>query len=394
MGLYQYTAFTKNGKKNVGMVHADSIELAKEYLYKQKILVTKLVHYKKQGERLTLSSTLLLNFTGDMHALLKAGLPLHETLQILEKKYYRTKMHPLLLDLCDQVKRGCRFSDALREYPKVFDLVYISIVRAGEESGTLIESFEELTKLTRRERMFKKKIVSAMIYPAFLSILCLGVLGILFFFLIPSMAELFEGKTLHPITRAILYLSHIFNTHAVAIFAGIIGVLSSLLIFLHHPTSREKAKHLLFYIPIVKQLLVEMIIARFSRVFSVLCARGIPLIEGIRLAKKVIKYSHVERVFTCAEVKVAEGGRLSEELSQSPLIPSLVIRVLSIAEESGKVAEMMGHLSNIYEESVEKSLGRITALLQPAILLFLGMIIALILLSVLLPLTDVSAFVQ
>lgn len=134
--------------------------------------------------------------------------------------------------------------------------------------------------------------------------------------------------------------------------------------------------------------------ARFSRVFSVLFYGGVPLLECMRLSKKVMKYPALEKVITEAEIKIAEGKRLSEEFAKSPLIPLLVVRMLSIAEESGRVAEMMGHLSSIYEENIERSLGRVTVLLQPVMLLLLGIIVAVILLSVLLPLTDVSSFIQ
>ena len=394
MGLYQYTALTEDGRKNIGMINADSLELAKERLRKQKILVTKLAHYKKQGDQLTLSPNLLLSFTRDMHVLLKAGLPLYDSLQALEEKYRRTKMHSLFLDLCDQVKQGCRFSDALKKYPKVFDLVYISMVKAGEESGTLTGSFEELAKLTHREQALKKKLSSAMIYPAFLGVFCLGVVSILLFFLIPSMAELFEGRTLHPMTQAILSLSRILNAHTFSICAGTAGAILSLLLCLRHPKGKEKVKNTFLFIPIVKRLYIEVVMARFSRVFSVLFNGGVPLLECMRLSKKVMKYPALEKVITEAEEKIVEGKRLSEEFAKSPLIPSLVVRMLSIAEESGRVAEMMGHLSNIYEENIERSLGRVTVLLQPVMLLLLGIIVAVILLSVLLPLTDVSSFIQ
>ena len=117
------------------------------------------------------------------------------------------------------------------------------------------------------------------------------------------------------------------------------------------------------------------------------------MLECLRLAKKVMKHPTLEEVVTAAERKVVEGKRLSEEFAQSPFIPSLLIRMLSIGEESGRVAEMMGHLSSIYEENIERSLGRLTTLLQPVMLLFLGVVVAIILLSVLLPLTDVSSFI-
>lgn len=394
MGLYQYTALSEEGRKSMGMINADSLELAKERLRKQKVLVTKLTQYKKQGDQLTLSSGLLIGFTRDLHVLLKAGLPLYDCLVTLEEKYRRTKMHSLFLDLCDQVKQGRRLSDALKDYPKVFDSIYLSLVRAGEESGTLTESFEELAKLSHREHALKKKLSSAMIYPAFLGVFCLGVICVLLFFLIPSMAELYEGRTLHPMTQMILKISRVLNDNTFSIVTSFAGAIVSIVLSLRHPKGKEKIKGVFLLIPIVKRLFIEVVMARFCRVFSVLFYGGVPMLECMRLSKKVMKHPGLEKAISEAEIKIIEGKRLSEELARSSLIPNLVVRMLSIAEESGRVAEMMGHLSAIYEENIERSLSRITALLQPVMLLLLGIIVAVILLSVLLPLTDVSSFIQ
>lgn len=394
MALYQYTALSKDGRRKMGMINADSIELAKERLRKEEILVTKVTSYTKKGEELTISSSLLIGFTRDLHVLLRAGLPLYDSLITLEEKYRKTKLHPIFLDLCDQVKEGRHFSEALRDYPKVFDPIYLSMVKAGEESGSLQQSFAELEKLIGQQQALRKKLSSAMIYPAFLGVFCLSVISVLLFFLIPSMSELFEDRTLHPMTQGVLSLSHFLNDHAFIIFSFLGGIFLCLLLFVRHPKGKEILKEGLLHIPIVKRLFVETIMARFCRVFSILFNGGVSMMDCLMLSKKVMKHASFEKIISDAEVKVLEGKRLSQQLQKSPLIPILVIRMLSIAEESGRVAEMMAHLSSIYEEDIERSLSRLTSLLQPVMLLFLGVVVAVILLAVLLPLTDVSSILN
>lgn len=394
MALYQYTALSKEGRRKMGMINADSIDHAKERLRKDEVLVTKLSSYTKKGEELTISSSLLIGFTRDLHVLLRAGLPLYDSLVTLEEKYRKTKLHPIFLDLCDQVKEGRHFSEALRDYPKVFDPIFLSMVKAGEESGSLQKSFEELEKLTSQQQALKKKLSSAMIYPAFLGVFCLTVISALLFFLIPSMSELFEERTLHPMTQGVLSLSHFLNTNATYIFSILAGIIVGILFLFRHPRGKEKIRNGLLHIPIVKRLFIETIMARFCRVFSILFKGGVSLMDCLSLSKKVMKHATFEAIISGAEVKILEGRRLSEELEKSPLIPTLVIRMLSIAEESGRVAEMMGHLSDIYEEDIERSLTRLTALLQPVMLLFLGVVVAIVLLAILLPLTDVSSILN
>ena len=391
MALYQYTALSENGRKKVGMINADSIELAKERLRKEQILVTKLLLYSKKGKELTISSSLLIGFTRDLHTLFRAGLPLYESLLTLEEKYRRTKLHPIFLDLCDQVKEGRQFSSVLSDYPKIFDSIYLAMIHAGEESGSLEKSFQELEKLIGRDQKLKKKLSSAMIYPAFLGVFCLVVISILLFFLIPSMSELFEERTLHPMTQGVLALSRFLHDHSFSIGAGtgIIVLLSVL--FIRHPKGKEQMKKKLLHVPIINRLFIETIMARFCRVFSILFKGGVTMIECLRLSKQVMKHPVFEDIVTRAEKKVLEGKRLSEEFEKSPQIPTLVVRMLAIAEESGRVAEMMHHLSDIYEEDIERNLAKLTSLLQPVILLFLGVVVAIILLAVLLPLTDMSS---
>ncbi|MEM8727311.1 MAG: type II secretion system F family protein [Chlamydiota bacterium] len=395
MALYRYTALSKDGRrKKIGMINADSVELAKEKLRKEAILVIKLESYAKHGKEFTISPTLLVQFTRDLHILLKAGLPLYDSLTTLEEKYRKTKLHSIFLNLCDRVKEGRHFSDALKDYPKVFDPVYLSMVKAGEESGSLEQSFAELEKLLGQQQILRKKCFSAMIYPAFLAVFCVSVVCVLLFFLIPSMSELFEDATLHPMTRGVLSLSHFFTDHAFLIFTLVAGMIGCLFLFIFHPKGKEILKERLLHVPIVKRLFIETIMTRFCRVFSILFKGGVPMMDCLTLSKKVMKHPSFEKIISAAEVKVLEGKPLSKQLQQSPLIPTLVIRMLSIAEESGRLAEMTAHLSDIYEEDIERSLSRLTSLLQPVMLLFLGVVVALILLAVLLPLTDVSSILN
>lgn len=393
MALFQYSALNPNGKKKIGLINADSIEQAKEHLREQNILVTKLIPYNKQLKGQILPPALLLNLTRDLHVLLRAGLPLYDSLLTLQEKYLRTKAYSLLLNLCDQVKEGHHLSEALACYPKIFDTVYISMVKVGEESGSLVESFHELSKLITRSQGLKKKIMTAMIYPIFLFSFCLMVIGALFFLLIPSMQELFEGRTLHPLTQSVLATSSFLNENIFLIFSLLAILILLIIFFMKQKAGKTFREKLLLRIPLIEQLITKAVMVRFSRVFSVLLRGGISLLDSLRLSKLVMHHDLFEEVMTQVESKVIEGKKLSEELKNSPLIPQMVTRMTAIAEESGNMGKMMQHVSEIYEEDLERSLTQITSFLQPVILLFLGVVVAIILLAVLLPLTDVSSMI-
>ena len=394
MAIFQYEAVSEGGKKEIGMVNADSFELAKDKLRSKNIYVTKLQDYIAKSAEVSLPPAILLGFTRDLSLLLKASLPLYECLLTIEEKYRDHKSHSLFLEICDQIKHGKSLSFVLSQFPKSFDQVYISMVKAGEEMGCIEKVFDELFTLISRGHVLRKKLTSAMIYPAFLGGFCLLIIAALFFFLIPSMQELFEGKNLHPMTEIVLSISRFLSENSLSLLTLFLG--GGILVFfgLRSPSGKKSFKGLLLKLPIVSKMIKETILVRFSRVFSTLLQSGVPMVEALRLSKKVMHHPLFEKVVEEAETKIIEGKKLSSELKKSPLFPNLYIRMLSVAEEAGNMPVMLKHIASIYEEDLEKSLSRITTLLQPIMLLILGIVVGTIVLSVLLPLTDVSSFVD
>ncbi len=389
--LYKYLAYSSVGNKEVGIVNADSLTLAKEKLLKEQVYVVKIAAYTKNRSGITLSGARLQNFTRDLYVLLKSGLPLYDCLQILQQKNRRSKLAPLFLDLCDQVKQGQHLSRALENYPKVFPPLYIAMVKAGEESGTLDHSFKELSHLLTKQYALRKKVMSAMIYPIFLSVFCVLVVALLLFFVVPSMSELFEGRTLHPITEYVLGTSQFLNSHGLAIFSIAMSGMLGAMLFFKQKKGKEWLMMLFLKLPILSRMITETVFARFCRAFSVLMDGGVPLIQSLELSREVMRHFLFEQIIVKAQQKVVEGKKLSDEMGKSPYVPQLVTRFLAIAEEAGNTGQMMEHAAEIYEEDVERGLSRFTSLLQPIILLFLGLIVGVILLSVLLPLTDVNS---
>jgi general secretion pathway protein F/type IV pilus assembly protein PilC len=394
MPLYRYDALSREGKKTVGVINADSYEVAKELLHRQKVYVTKLHSYQEKQKSLQISRQILIAFTRDLSQLLKAGLPLYESLLAIEEKYKSHQAHPLFLDLCDKVKQGTLFSEALKAYPKTFDQIYISMVASAEETGTLPAVFCQLEKLISRQHQLKKQLVSAMIYPLFLLSFCFIVIIALFFFLIPSMQQLFEGRSLHPMTQAVVSMSQFLQEQGILLGSILgVGVLGSLLFF-KSSTGKITLQKIFLKIPILNKMITQAVLARFCRALSVMLGSSVALIEALQLSKKTMNHVSFEEIITRAEEKIMQGRKLSEELSKSHLIPSLVIRMLAISEEAGNASEMLQNIADIYEEELEKSLTRLTAMLQPVILLFLAVVVGVVILSILLPLTDVGSFLN
>lgn len=393
MPIYAYKALTEEGKKISGVIDADSLYLAKERLKKRQILITQIELFSNKSQEVVLSSSMLLVFTRELSQLLRAGLPLYESLVTIEEKYRKHKTHALFVDLCDHLKSGKSLSNALSGYPKTFDEIYLSMVKAAEQSGHLSEAFTDLTLLISRQQKLKKQLFATLAYPAFLGVFCLFVVIALFFFVIPSMQELFEGRRLHPLTTVVLAVSNWLNNSkglfVSVILLGIVAVFCAV---------RSKNVRMYFFrlacgAPFIRHLLIQSALVRFCRAMFLLLSGGVSLLEALAFSRKTMKNALLEDIIFHAEKKLVEGKKLSELLS-SPFIPPLVVRMVAIAEETGNMNITMKNLAEIYEEELDKNLQQLTTFLQPAVLIFLGAVVGVVVLSILLPLTDVSSFLS
>lgn len=394
MPLFRYQAITPEGRSLKGIIDADSLSVAKERLRKQHILVTAIVLLVSKQNQVSLNPSLLLSFTRELAQLLKAGLPLYESLLTIEEKYRRHKSHPLILDLCDHLKGGGSLSAALKRYPATFDRIYLSMIQVAEQSGNLPEVFDQLAQLIARQQKLKKQLSAALTYPCFLASFCVLIVCGLLFFVIPSMKELFENRDLHPMTALVLAVSDWVNAHLVSLIIGISTLLSALVFAL-----RSKAGQLFLYefalkLPFAKTLLLQSALLRFCRSFAMLLSAGVPLLEALGLSRNVAKSPLLETAISDAEKRIAQGERLCSAFKSAPIIPPLVLRMLSLAEETGKMDEAVLKLAEIYDEGMERHISQLTTFLQPALLIVLGAIVGLVVLSILLPLTDVSSFVD
>lgn len=391
MPLFTYRAISPEGKKKKGVIDADSLSEAKEKLRSRRILVTEIAPDRKHKE-IGLSRMQLALFTDELYQLLRAGLPLYESLVTMEEKYVSSPSHSLFLDLCDRLKAGESLSASLSRYPKSFDRIYLSMVRAAEETGDLAGVFARLSALVSRQWQMRKKIISSLFYPGFIAIFCFIVVNVLLFVVVPSMQELYEGRNLHSLTKVVLGISTFLRGNLLLFLIGVAGGGTLFILALRSKRGKAALRQIFFTIPLIRSFVVQSSLVRFCRSLAVLLAGGVPLVEGLGLSRKILREEQLEKAVALAEEGVVKGISLSEALSNSSVIPRLVVRMLATAEETGDQVSALQNLAGIYEEEIEKQLARATSLLQPALIIFLGVVVGVILLSVLLPLTDVESF--
>lgn len=392
MPFYEYQAISERGKKYKAAIDAESLQDAKLKLLRRQVAVLQIEALSDQKIRDRLAKGDVLNLTRELARLLQAGLPLYEALSALEEKYRGQKPHRLLLNLCDLVKSGYSFSQSLARHPQTFDLLYVSMIGNAERTGRLAEALNELAELLSRQQQVRKQIVGALLYPALLMGFCLVVLSSLLFYVVPSLKELFDGRSLHPFTRIVFAVSDFAcRSKGLLLLVGMAFVALGLGAF---TSSRWKEKlfSVVLKLPFFKGLFVKVAFVRFSRAAATLLEGGLPLIQAFEQGRRVMRHPRLEQVVALAQEKIAQGESIHSTFEKDPLIPPLIPRMISIAEEGGKLPFMLKQIAQIYEEEIEKTLTHFATVAQPALLLILGAIIGFVLLSVLLPMTDVSSF--
>lgn len=392
MGLFRYEALNPAGKKFFGTMNADDLLDAKTKLQRREILAIAITPLSQEQIGCVLKRSELMNLTREISRLLQAGMPLFEVLSALEEKYKGQKAHQLLLDLCDQVRSGRPFSESLSRHPKTFDLLYISMIANAEKTGRLKESLDELASWIAKGLEVRKQLVSALLYPSLLGGFCLFVLSALLFFVVPSMAELFEGRELHPFTIIVFAVSRFACDSKLFLALTAFFIAASLGLAIFYVPWRKKIASLMIRLPILKKLLAKVAFVRFCRSCGTLLEGGVPIISALSQARKVMGHPILETIVEKAEENMKQGEKLYLAFQNHTYIPPLVPRMLGIAEEGGKLPFMMRQIAEIYEEDLEKTLSYFSTMAQPILLLVLGVMVGFVLLSVLLPLTDVSSF--
>lgn len=393
MPLYEYLAISQEGKKFKANLDAENLQDAKLKLIRQQISVIQIEALGKQQLKIGLKKGDLLNLTREVARLLEAGLPLFETLSALEEKYRGQEPNKLLLDLCSLIRSGYSFSESLKRHSDTFDLFYISMVANSEKTGSLVHALNELADLLARQLKMRKAILSALLYPALLSGFCLVILSVLFFYVIPSLQELFENQnSLHPFTKLIFGLSQFVRNSKGLLLSCFLLMGSSVGFVFISKTWKKKMLYVSLRLPFLKPLFIRIALVRFFRAVATLLEGSIPLIQSFGQARQLMQHPELEKIIASSEERIAQGESIHKTFENHPLIPPLVPRMIGIAEEGGKLPFMMKQIASIYEEELEKTLTRFTSVVQPVLLLMLGVVIGFVLLAVLLPMTDVSSF--
>jgi len=392
MPLYYYEALDNQAKKQRGVIEAQGEKEAKLKLRDRGLMVSSLSTKVKVSSKENLNADALVTFTVQLSQLVNAGVPLYQSLITIEEQNHRERFHRILLSLCDQIKGGSSLSQGMQSYPESFDKLYTSMIAAGEASGNLGLVLERLGELLTKRQQLKSQITTAMIYPTILAVFSLLIIGVLLGFVVPSIEGIFEGRKLNAFTEFVLGMSHFFREWWIVYLPVIFVTVGAIVYQFYTEKGQERMERLFMSLPLVKTMIVQAAVIRFARTMTTLLQGGLTIIDSLRMARSVMNNHILEKEIEHAEQKIMEGSSLSQELKKSSYIPRIVYRMIAIGEETGNTVAMLHSIADIYERTLDKTLGRLVALAQPVILIVMGGVIGLVMLAILLPLSDIATF--
>jgi general secretion pathway protein F len=417
MPMYAFKGISAAGKPTAGVKDADSPKALRQLLRKDGVVVTDVTLSKagvggknamaaaNKGKGLSrqvdlgglfggVKKTEVANFTRQLATLLKSGIPLAEALGALFEQIENVRFKVPIGEVKTAVNEGSSLADALAKHKKIFDELYISMVRAGEVAGNLDEVLGRLADFTDSSQKLKNKVSGAMVYPAIMAFIGIVIMSILMIVVIPQLTKMFtqRGKTLPLNTRMLIWVSHTLAHDFLFILAGIALASYGFYKWTKSATGRPVWHRFVLRLWVIGPLVRQVNIARFARTLATMLQSGVPMLRSLEIGKEVMGNVILRKVIEDAKTDVTEGEALAQTLKRSGHFPPTVVHMIAVGERAGQLENMLTRVAEQYEMEVEVRLQRFTALLEPLMLVGMGGTVAFVVFSILQPIMDMGSF--
>ncbi|HEY0720392.1 MAG TPA: type II secretion system inner membrane protein GspF [Gammaproteobacteria bacterium] len=405
MGAFEYTALDAAGKQRKGVLEGDTARQVRQLLREQglaPLAVEAVVQRETRSGtsgvsmRRGVSATDLALITRQMATLVKAGLPLEETLHTTAQQTELPRLKSMMLAVRSRVLEGHTLADGLREFPHVFPELYISTVAAGEHSGHLDVVLERLADYTESRQQLRQKIQLALFYPAILSVVALLVTIALLTYVVPQVVQVFSsiGQELPLLTRALIALSDFLRDFGLVLLGLIIAAVMLFRRSLRVEANLYRFHQLLHRLPIIGRLQRGLNTARFARTLSILTASGVSVLEALRIAGEVVGSLPMRAAIEEATQKVREGASIAAALRRSSYFPPMTMHLIASGESSGKLEEMLERAAVNQERELETTIAALMGLFEPLLIVVMGAVVMVIVMAILLPIFDLNQLVH
>jgi type IV pilus assembly protein PilC len=403
MPEFSYIIRTEDGSRKEGVIEASNLNDASDKLRLDNSTIVKVserdtsfdfmgpfldrlsLSVEKMKNRIPLS--ILVFFTRQLATMFSAGLTIERALFFLAKEEKHPKFKKILINIEQSIRKGLLLSDAFERHPSIFSNLFISLVRAGEVSGKLGETLDELAMYLETVEDTQRKVKSAMYYPVFILIFLAVTLFAVFTFIIPKFSDVYDtlGADLPRYTILLVDFGEWLQLNILFVFSIIFTVLISAWLFILTDRGRLIWDSLLLKLPIFGKLIEQNILSKFSKTFGILVSAGVPVLDSMHLVQKVVENRVYELELIKASNDIENGSNISTALKARDVFPPIMIQLISTGEETGEIDQLLLKASEFYTKQVNAIVDRLTAIIEPALIILVGVVIGAIIIITYLP---------
>jgi type IV pilus assembly protein PilC len=332
-------------------------------------------------------------FNQELATLLKAGMPLVQSLDLLKRRVDAPVFRAAIEDVHDKVRSGTSLSDACASHGDLFPSVYVASLVAGERTGTLHTQLRRYVEYAKVVATVKRKTLSALIYPAILVSLALVLVGIIIIKVVPAFSEFYQsfGAELPFVTRMILRVSDLIRSQFLLIAAALIALVVTAVLWLRQANNRARLDHLLLRIPVLGPITAKFATSQMARTMATLLGGGLPLVNALDIASKSIGNKFMASQLDIVNARVREGESFAAALSARHVFPDVAVKMAEVGESTGALQEMLNTVADFFDEEISTNMERFVTLVEPALLVIMGIVIAGLILALYMPLFQLSS---
>lgn len=393
MAVFAFSGRTRTGQTISGEMDAPNREAVVAQLRRQQVMATSVkpkasdVQIRIPGFGGKVSERDLAVVTRQLATMIDAGLPLVQCLEILASQQENKLLKKVLHDIRQDVEGGATFSAALKRHPKIFGALYTNMVEAGEAGGILDTILNRLAAYIEKAMILKRRVKTAMFYPATIISVAVVVVIFLLLYVIPTFQQMFAGfgATLPLPTLFVLALSNFVRAYILFIIVGIVGMVVGIRVFNGTEGGKRTIDRILLRLPVFGPLIRKVAVAKFSRTLGTLVSSGVSILEGLDITARTAGNKIVEEAVFRARTVIAQGKTIAEPLEASGVFPRMVTQMIGVGEQTGALDRMLNKIADFYDEEVDVAVAGLTSLLEPLLVIFLGVIIGGVVIAMYLP---------
>ena len=340
----------------------------------------------------------LTTFTRQLATLVNAGLPLMRCIEVMKKQKMAPAMKDCLDGISEGIAGGATFSESLTAYPKIFDNLYVNMVKAGEAGGVLEVVLNRLAEFAEKAQKIKNKVKGAMIYPSVVLVAAIGITAFLLLTVIPKFKQVFDdllgGAELPAVTQFVMSLADFVENNGLMVGAGIVALVVAKKLVGKTEKGAYVFDKIKLKMPVIGSLVSRTAIGQFARTLGTLLSSGVPILQALTIVRDTTANRVVRRAVQTVHDAVKEGESMTDPLAASGVFPPMVVSMVQVGEETGALPDMLTRIANTYDDEVDNAVAGLTSAIEPALIIFLAVVVGTIVIAMFLPMIKIISTVS